>query len=115
MKQALESLYSLPALAGSPLDGLECLSCAAGSRGESLRGLLLDVVRDIGTSPAAADREAASLLTSYYVRRVGSHEVVAERLSLPRTTYYRCLDRAIGQVARRLSERQMGDFAGRQP
>lgn len=45
------------------------------------------------------DAEAGRVLRDYYLRRVGSHEVVAERLHLSRTTFYRRLHRGWELVA----------------
>ena len=42
------------------------------------------------------------MLQDYYVKRVGSHEVVMERLYLSRPTYYRRLHHGFQLVAQRL-------------
>jgi hypothetical protein len=57
------------------------------------------------------DAEAGRVLTDYYIRRVGSHEVVAERLQLSRPTFYRRLQRGLALVVERLND--LGALADR--
>lgn len=97
VKLALEDLYRPSSLAQSPLVRLGCAGSAAG-----LRALLLRLLEDLGQAGRARDREAAALLISYYVKRVGSHEVVAQRLGLPRTTFYRRLHHGLALLAARI-------------
>jgi hypothetical protein len=64
--------------------------------GTSLRTLILDAL-------ASADLDVSGfsgrdILTLYYVERVGTHEAVAERLSLPRTTYFRYHREALARL-----------------
>jgi hypothetical protein len=49
------------------------------------------------------EREAGQLLVDYYVRRVGSHEVIAERMHLTRATFYRRLHLGLGLLGERLT------------
>lgn len=103
VKLALEDLYRPASLAQSPLVRLRCVAAGSGGHGVAgLRALLLRLLDDLRASGQARDREAAALLVSYYVKRVGSHEVVARRLGLPRTTFYRRLRHGVDLLARRI-------------
>ena len=101
VKLALEDLYRPASLTRSPLVRLRCLDQGA-DLASGLRGLLLRLLGELRDSGPPRDREAAALLGSYYVKRVGSHEVIAERLGLPRTTFYRRLHRGLGLLAERI-------------
>src|SRR6266851_3473770 len=59
------------------------------------------------------DPEAGRLLLDYYVKKVGSHEVIMERLHLSRPTFYRRLQRGFALIAERLDE--MSEFAEKVP
>ncbi len=98
VKLALEDLYRPASLKQSPLIGLRCVGPGA-DRVSGLQGLLLRLLGELSHSGQARDREAAALLRSYYVKRVGSHEVVAQRLGLPRTTFYRRLRHGLELLA----------------
>jgi hypothetical protein len=98
VKLALEDLYRPASLEQSPLVRLHCIGPGAG-RASGLRGLLLGLLEELSHSGQARDREAAALLRSYYVKQAGSHEVVAERLGLPRTTFYRRLRHGLELLA----------------
>jgi hypothetical protein len=116
VKLALEDLYRPASLARSPLVRLRCIDqgcidqgcidqgCVARDAGlaAGLRALLLRLLDELRNTGQPRDREAAALLGSYYVKRVGSHEVIAERLGLPRTTFYRRLHRGLELLAERL-------------
>jgi hypothetical protein len=102
VKMALEDLYREPSLAGSPLADLPSAVALGDDPARRLRALLLRTLGELQSEGPPHDREAAVLLISYYVRRVGSHEVVAERLGLARTTFYRRLRRGLTLAARRL-------------
>ncbi|HEX2714526.1 MAG TPA: hypothetical protein VHM88_20215 [Candidatus Acidoferrales bacterium] len=67
-----------------------------------LRTLFVDVVADVAVSKYPRDAESGRLLVDYYVKRVGTHEVVMERLHLSRPTFYRRLRRGLILVAERL-------------
>lgn len=54
---------------------------------DSVRRWLLDALWEADLGHQSGLRR--TLLTLYYVDRIGSHEVVAERLDLPRPTYFR--------------------------
>lgn len=101
LKSALENLANLDALGQSPLMRLPLLS-STHSSGAELRELLVSVLTELTVSPAPRDQEAGRLLLDYYVRRVGSHEVVMERLCLSRPTFYRRLQRGFELIANRL-------------
>ncbi len=66
--------------------------------------MLVDVVGELATSSAPRDAESGRLLLDYYVKRVGSHDVVMERLHMSRPTYYRRLHHGYELVASRLDE-----------
>jgi hypothetical protein len=98
--RALEDLGTLEALGRSPLMGLPGITSA-----NELRSLLVDMITELATSTAAPrDAESGRLLLDYYVRKVGSHEVVMERLHLSRPVYYRRLSRGFGLIAARLDD-----------
>jgi DNA invertase Pin-like site-specific DNA recombinase len=99
---ALEDLYREPSLAGSPLADLPAAVALGDDPAGRLRALLVRTLGELEAEGRPQDREAVALLISYYVRRVGSQEVVAERLGLARTTFYRRLHRGLVLAARRL-------------
>ena len=101
LKSALENIGNPEALRRSPLMQLPSLSSMHAS-GAELRELLVNVVTELTVSPGPRDQEAGRLLLDYYVRRVGSHEVVMQRLCLSRPTFYRRLQRGLELVAGRL-------------
>ena len=111
VKEALDVLDDVPALAGSSLARLACISAEGPAAGPELRDLLVDVVRELAAARAPRDAEAGQLLVDYYVKRVGSHEVIAERLHLSRPTFYRRLQRGLTLTAERLDE--LAEFAAR--
>jgi len=96
---ALEDLGTPEALGRSPLVRLPGVS----SSGE-LRALLVDTITEVANSTAPRDAEAGRLLLDYYVKRVGSHDVVMDRLHLSRAVYYRRLHRGFALIALRLDE-----------
>jgi hypothetical protein len=109
VEQALVNLDNPDALAGSPLVDLKLLMEAALTTGLSLRELLLKSVQDLVASKARAEAEAGTLLRDYYVRHIGTHEVIAARMHLGRQTYFRRRNKALGMLAQRLGElEQMG-------
>ena len=110
VKSALQDLGSPHALRQSPLRLLSVIS-PDGSAAAELRALLVDVVVELTTSDRPRDAEAGRLLFDYYVKRVGSHEVVMERLHLSRPTFYRRQQRGFVLVAERLDA--LTDFAAR--
>jgi len=110
LKSALENLANVEALGRSPLTRLPALSSSHNS-GVDLRDMLVAVVTELTASRAPRDREAGQLLFDYYVKRVGSHEVVMERLCLSRPTFYRRLQRGFERLAERLDG--VNEFARR--
>ncbi len=112
VKTALDDLGTPERLGRSPLALLPGVS-RGGSAASDLRSLLVDVIGDLAASPAPRDAEAGHLLLDYYVKKVGSHEVIMERLHLSRPTFYRRLQRGFALVAERLDE--MSEFAHRVP
>lgn len=117
VKLALEDLYRHDSLAQSPLVRLRCVPHGGGQGPGSwagLRAVLLRLLDELQHAGPARDREAAALLSSYYVKRVGSHEIVAERLGLPRTTFYRRLNHGLSMLASRIrvAEAESGTETG---
>jgi hypothetical protein len=113
VKEALDRLDDLEQLGASALARLACVTSDGAAAGPELRALLVDVVRELAGAKAPRDAEAGQLLVDYYVRRAGSHEVIAERLHLSRPTFYRRLQRGLTLVAERLDE--LSEFASRTP
>src|SRR5215472_13198621 len=106
VKAALENLHDETALGGSPLAHMSGMARNAQGVAD-LRGLLEKVINELATSPKPRDSEAGRLLLDYYVKRLGSHEVVMERLYLTRPTFYRRLKCGLALIARRVD-----DFVG---
>jgi DNA invertase Pin-like site-specific DNA recombinase len=61
-------------------------------------------VGDVAASSAPRDAEAGHVLFDYYVKKVGTQELIMERLHLSRPTFYRRLNRGCVLVAERLDE-----------
>jgi hypothetical protein len=96
VKFALVNLSDPEALSASPL-------ASQGKRDVSeLQSLLHAAVDEIAKSPNSRDCESGRLLLDYYIKRVGSHGVVMERLYMSRPTFYRRLNRGLWLVARRM-------------
>jgi hypothetical protein len=112
IRSALDDLGTPEALGRSPLVQLHGLS-KGGSTASDLRALMVDVIGELSGAGAPRDAEAGRLLLDYYVKKVGSHEVIMERLHLSRPTYYRRLHHGFRLVADRLDE--VSEFAGRVP
>ena len=103
VRSALDDMGTPEALARNPLARLPGVS-RGGSAAVELRDVLIDVVGELATSSAPRDAESGRLLLDYYVKRVGSHDVVMERLHMSRPTYYRRLHHGYELVASRLDE-----------
>jgi hypothetical protein len=112
VRAALDDLGTPEALGRSPLGQLAGVS-RGGSAAADLRSVLVDVIGELASAPGPRDAEAGKLLLDYYVKKVGSHEVIMERLHLSRPTFYRRLQRGFSLVAERLDE--MNEFAQRVP
>jgi hypothetical protein len=112
VRAALDDLGTPEALGRSPLGQLPGVS-RGGSAAADLRSVLVDVIGELAVSSGPRDAEAGKLLLDYYVKRVGSHEVIMERLHLSRPTFYRRLQRGFALVAERLDE--LSEFAQRVP
>jgi hypothetical protein len=110
VRSALDDLGTPEALGRNPLAKLPGLS-RGGSAANELREVLVDVIGELAGSAAARDAECGRVLLDYYIRRVGSHEVVAERLYLSRPTYYRRLHHGFQLVANRLDEMSLAGRA----
>jgi hypothetical protein len=112
VRAALDDLGTPEALGRSPLGQMPGVS-RGGSAAADLRAVLVDVIGELAASPGPRDAEAGKLLLDYYVKKVGSHEVIMERLHLSRPTFYRRLQRGFALVAERLDE--LSEFAQRVP
>src|SRR5207253_505863 len=86
-----------------------------GSAASDLRALLVDVIGELAVSHAPRDAESGRLLLDYYVKRVGSHDVIMERLHLSRPTYYRRLHHGFELIANRLDEWSVNRMALNDP
>jgi len=113
VRAALDDLGTPEALGRSPLGVLPGVAQGSGSAAANLRAVLVDVISELAASSQPRDAEAGRLLLDYYVKKVGSHEVIMERLHLSRPTFYRRLQRGFQLVAERIDE--MSEFAGTVP
>ncbi|GAC1687926.1 MAG: hypothetical protein PVS2B1_09010 [Candidatus Dormibacteraceae bacterium] len=112
VRAALDDLGTPEALGRSPLGQLPGVA-RGGSVATDLRAVLVDVIGEVATSRNPRDAEAGKVMLDYYVKKVGSHEVIMERLHLTHPTYYRRLQKGFALVAERLDE--MSEFAQRLP
>jgi hypothetical protein len=103
VRAALDDLGTPEALGRSPLAQLPGVT-GGGSAAVELRELLVDVIGELAAATSPRDAEAGHLLLDYYVKRVGSHEVIMERLHLSRPTYYRRLHHGFELVANRIDQ-----------
>jgi hypothetical protein len=103
VRAALDDLGTPEALGRSPLAKLPGLA-PGDSAASELRRVLVEVITDLAAAPAPRDAECGRVLLDYYVKRVGSHDVVMERLYLTRPTYYRRLHHGFQLVANRLDD-----------
>src|SRR5262249_34453412 len=87
VKQALEALHRPQELAGVALGHLLGLEAET----DRLRAVLAEQIEDLAVSEDDRERDAGRLLRDYYLRRLGSQELVAGRLHLTRATFYRRL------------------------
>ena len=113
-RACLSLLMSLPIV----VPGLAGFPCARDARAAeapatSFAARTKGFIRRDGLLVTWVDRKAGKLLLDYYVKRVGSHEVIMERLHLSRPTFYRRLQRGFALVAERLDE--LSEFAQRVP
>ncbi|HMC67607.1 MAG TPA: hypothetical protein VKJ07_00500, partial [Mycobacteriales bacterium] len=114
VRGALDDLGTPEALGRSPLAKLPGIARSdGGTAAGDLRAALVDVISEIAASTDPRDAEAGKLLLNYYVKRVGSHEVIMERLHLSHPTYYRRLNRGFNLIAEKLDE--MAEFASTTP
>jgi hypothetical protein len=111
VRAALDDLGTPEALGRNPLAQLPGLK--GGSAATDLRAVLVDVIQELVLSTSPRDAEAGHLLLDYYVKKVGSHEVIMERLHLSRPTYYRRLHYGFELVANRFDK--LSEFATRVP
>ncbi len=112
VRAALDDLGTPEALGRSPLGRLPGIAHGE-STAADLRAVLVDVISELAASSQPRDAEAGRLLLDYYVKKVGSHEVIMERLHLSRPTFYRRLQRGFALIAERLDE--MSEFAEKVP
>jgi len=107
VRAALDDLGTPEALGRSPLAQLPGVS-EGGSAAAELRALLVDVIGELAASQAPRDAESGHLLLDYYVKKVGSHDLIMERLHMSRPTYYRRLHHGFELVANRLDTLSVG-------
>jgi hypothetical protein len=100
VKEALERMRS-GETAQAPLARLLGLEQEPG--GVQLGRLLAAQIELMASSATGREREAGQLLREYYLKRVGSQEVVASRLHLTRATFYRRLHLGWALLGERLS------------
>jgi len=103
VRAALDDLGTPEALGRNPLARMPALS-KGDSAAVELRALLVDVIGELAASASPRDAESGLLLLDYYVKRVGSHEVIMERLHMTRPTYYRRLHHGFELVASRIDQ-----------
>lgn len=65
-------------------------------RPSAVRAWVLDALASASLGDAPPSGRV--LLTLYYIERIGPHEAVAERMNLPRTTYFRCHRQAVSDL-----------------
>ncbi|HKW71697.1 MAG TPA: AAA family ATPase [Candidatus Dormibacteraeota bacterium] len=105
VKSALELLHEPAAFGKSAL--MDTIGLSRDIEASRLGDVLAEVIRDLSNGPLSEASEAGRVLLDYYVNRVGSHEVVAERLHLSKRTFYRRLDRGLAILTERLSQLSM--------
>jgi hypothetical protein len=104
VKSALDAMQDLTVLSTSPLTRLYWIKGEGKGAASELKAGLIQAINDLASSADPRDAEAGRLLIDYYVKRVGSHELVAERQHLSRPTFYRRLDRGFTRLADKLEE-----------
>jgi len=109
VKAALQRLNSPTGSGRSPVGRRPVTPDSSGTH--DLGQKLADVILDLAKSTRPRDAEAGRLLLDYYLKRVGSQEVVMERLHLSRPTFYRRLRRGLEVVAERLNEANFAEEA----
>jgi hypothetical protein len=114
VRAALDDLGTPEALGRSPLAKLPAVSQGESAAVE-LRALLIDVIGELAASTSPRDAESGHLLLDYYVKRVGSHEVIMERLHMSRPTYYRRLHHGFELVGDRLDRLSVANPAPSAP
>jgi AAA ATPase domain len=103
VRDALERLHRPPELAEAPLARM--LGLEQDLEGVRLQRLLTEQVELLARSLTGVEQQqAVHALRDYYLNRVGSQEVVAERLHLARATFYRRLHLGWELLAARLAE-----------
>lgn len=99
MKKLLLSFYELeskPALIKEAMEIIDSKDDA--SSGKVIRQVIKDAMKEIG-SRTEKDRTMMRLIELYYIDRIGSNEIVAERLHLSISTYYRYVRKGIEKLA----------------
>jgi tetratricopeptide (TPR) repeat protein len=99
---ALERLDDPVGLAKTSLAELAALPGDPPKVADRLRTVLISSMQHLASSESPQRAEAGQLLLDYYVRRAGSHELVAERLHLSRATFYRRLRLGWELLAKRM-------------
>lgn len=56
-------------------------------------------IESLAVAESAVDAEAGQILSQYYLRRRGGHDLLAQRLRLSRATYFRRLEHGCRRLA----------------
>lgn len=103
LKRTLEALQDREELAATPLARALSINGSAEVVAAELRQHLMAGIERLGASDQFRTAQAGRLLRYYYVQRIGSQEVVAERLHISRPTFYRRLQDGLEQLAQQLA------------
>ncbi|GGK62939.1 hypothetical protein Sme01_05050 [Sphaerisporangium melleum] len=95
VRDALSHLTDPRELSAGPLSAIPGLRSPS-----ALVAFLRREIEALASSRSPVDVEAAQILTLYYLRRAGGHDLIAHRLHLSRATYFRRLEHGL----RRLTE-----------
>ena len=104
VKSALEAMHDLRTLSTSPLMGLSVVREEGLSGAGELKTALIAAINDVAASTKFIDAQSGRILVDYYVKRIGTHEMLSERHHVSRATYFHRLDRGFDRVADRLDE-----------
>lgn len=104
VKSAMEAMHDLRTLSTSPLMGLSVVREEGLSGAGELKAALIAAINDVAASTKFVDAQSGRILADYYVKGIGTHEMLAERHHVSRATYFHRLDRGFDRVADRLDE-----------
>lgn len=95
-QEALDALADPARLGGTAVAAAYRRMFRARLEAEALRAWVTDALTEIGR----ADKDLSRVLAAYHLERLGSHEVVAQRLGLSQRTYYRRRRQALEALGR---------------